>query len=113
VSILKSTIFQEQIEKINNLIMATRMPPKPTNLLEKIICDSDLDYLGRSDFIPVSNNLFEELKEQNKIGSLSDWNKLQIKFISGHQYFTETARNLREVNKQRQIERIKQLVGKE
>jgi adenylate cyclase len=102
-----------QIEKINNLIMATRMPPKPTNLLEKIICDSDLDYLGRSDFIPVSNNLFEELREQNKIGSLSDWNKLQIKFISGHQYFTETARNLREVNKQRQIERIKQLVGKE
>ncbi|MGF1585693.1 MAG: adenylate/guanylate cyclase domain-containing protein [Bacteroidales bacterium] len=103
----------EQIEKINNLIMATKMPPKPTSLLEKIICDSDLDYLGRSDFIPVSNNLFEELKEQNKIGSLSDWNKLQIKFISGHQYFTETARNLREVNKQRQIERIKQLVGKE
>jgi len=100
----------EQIEKICSIIMATKMPPKPSNLLENIICDSDLDYLGRSDFIPVSNTLYEELKAQNKIGSLNDWNKLQVKFISGHQYFTQTARSLREVNKQQQIERIQSLI---
>ncbi|HDR88922.1 MAG TPA: HD domain-containing protein [Bacteroidetes bacterium] len=100
----------EQIDRICEIIMATQLPPKPKNLLEKIICDSDLDYLGRSDFIPVSNTLYRELKEQNKIGSLNDWNKLQIKFISGHQYFTKTARSLREVNKQKQIERIRQLI---
>lgn len=99
-----------QIDRVCELIMATKMPPKPRNLLEKIMCDSDLDYLGRSDFMPVSNTLYKELKEQNKIGSLNDWNKIQIKFISGHQYFTETARNLREVNKQKQIERIRQLI---
>ena len=99
-----------QIEKISSIIMSTRLPPKPTNLLESIICDSDLDYLGRSDFIPVSNTLFEELKAQNKMGSLNDWNKMQVKFISGHQYFTNTARSLREVNKQLQIERIQSLI---
>lgn len=100
----------EQIEKICAIIMSTKLPPKPTNLLEDIICDSDLDYLGRSDFIPVSNTLFEELKAQNKMGSLNDWNKIQVKFISGHQYFTKTARSLREVNKQLQIERIQSLI---
>ena len=100
----------EQIEKICSIIMSTKLPPKPTNLLEDIICDSDLDYLGRSDFIPVSNTLFEELKAQNKMGSLNDWNKIQVKFISGHQYFTKTARSLREVNKQLQIERIQSLI---
>ena len=100
----------EQIEKICSIIMATKLPPRPANLLEEIICDSDLDYLGRSDFIPVSNTLFEELKAQNKMGSLNDWNKLQVKFISGHQYFTRTARSLREVNKQLQIERIQSLI---
>jgi adenylate cyclase len=100
----------EQIERICSIIMATRLPPRPTNLLENIICDSDLDYLGRSDFIPVSNTLYEELKAQNKMGSLNDWNKIQVKFISGHQYFTETARSLREVNKQLQIERIQSLI---
>ena len=100
----------EQIERICSVIMATKLPPRPTNLLENIICDSDLDYLGRSDFIPVSNTLYEELKSQNKMGSLNDWNKIQVKFISGHQYFTSTARSLREVNKQLQIDRIQSLI---
>jgi adenylate cyclase len=99
-----------QIDRICEIIMSTKMPPSPKNLLEHIICDSDLDYLGRSDFIPVSNTLYEELKAQNKIGALNDWNKLQVKFISGHQYFTQTARSLREVNKQQQIERIQSLI---
>jgi class 3 adenylate cyclase len=106
----KYNYTEEQIEKICSIIMATRLPPKPTNLLENIICDSDLDYLGRSDFIPVSNTLYEELKAQNKMGSLNDWNKIQVKFISGHQYFTQTARSLREVNKQLQIDRIQSLI---
>jgi hypothetical protein len=101
----------EQIEKICSLIMSTKLPPKPTNLLESIMCDADLDYLGRSDFIPVSNTLYEELKAQNKMGSLNDWNKIQVKFISGHQYFTKTARGLREVNKKLQIERIQDLIS--
>jgi class 3 adenylate cyclase len=100
----------EQIDRICSIIMSTKLPPKPTNLLENIICDSDLDYLGRSDFIPVSNTLYEELKAQNKMGSLNDWNKMQVKFISGHQYFTKTARSLREVNKQQQIDRIQSLI---
>jgi adenylate cyclase len=100
----------EQIEQICSVIMSTKLPPRPTNLLENIICDSDLDYLGRSDFIPVSNTLYEELKAQNKMGSLNEWNKIQVKFISGHQYFTSTARSLREVNKQLQIERIQSLI---
>jgi adenylate cyclase len=103
----------EHIDKICEIIMATKLPPKPKNLLEAIICDSDLDYLGRSDMIPVSNTLFKELAEQNKINSFNAWNKLQVKFISGHQYFTQTARNLREVNKQKQIERISKLITEE
>jgi hypothetical protein len=103
----------EQIEKICQIIMATKLPPEPKDLHQEIICDADLDYLGRSDMIPVSNNLFKELSEQNKIGSFNDWNKLQLKFITGHSYFTKTAQSLREVNKQKQIERIRKLITKE
>jgi class 3 adenylate cyclase len=101
---------QKQIDRICDLIMSTKIPPEPSNLLEKIMCDADLDYLGRSDFIPVSNTLYNELKAQDKIGDINEWNKIQLRFISHHQYFTQTALNLREVNKQRQIERIKSLI---
>ncbi|MCH7657052.1 MAG: HD domain-containing protein [Bacteroidetes bacterium] len=106
----KYNYSEKQIDRICDVIMSTKLPPKPKDLLQSIICDADLDYLGRSDFIPVSNTLFKELKEQNMIGTLNDWNKLQVKFITGHQYFTKTARNLREVNKQKQIERISSLI---
>lgn len=99
-----------QIEKICEIIMATKLPPTPKGISQEIICDADLDYLGRSDMIPVSNTLYKELHEQNKIGSFNDWNKLQLKFISAHSYFTKTAQSLREVNKQKQIERIKKLI---
>jgi len=101
---------EEQIETVCRIIMSTKIPPKPNDLLEQIICDSDLDYLGRTDFIPVSNTLYEELKDRDMVGSLNDWNKMQLKFISNHQYFTKTAQQLREVNKQQQIERIEQII---
>jgi class 3 adenylate cyclase len=101
---------EEQLDKICAIIMATRLPPEPEDIYQEIICDADLDYLGRSDMIPVSNTLYKELKEQDKIGTFNDWNKLQVKFITGHSYFTKTAQSLREVNKQKQIERIKKLI---
>lgn len=100
----------EHIEEVCKLIMVTQLPPKPTTILEEIMCDSDLDYLGRTDFIPVSNNLYAELKEQNLVNSFNEWNKRQLKFIKEHQYFTKTALKLREVNKQKQIERLNQLI---
>ena len=101
---------EKEIERISGLIMSTKLPPQPRDLLERIMCDSDLDYLGRSDFIPVSNTLYEEMRAQGKIDSINEWNKIQLKFLSSHQFFTETANKLREVNKQKQIERIKKLI---
>ena len=104
---------ESQIDQICDIIMATKLPPDPKDIFQKIICDADLDYLGRSDMIPVSNLLYRELQEQNKIGSFNQWNQLQLQFISGHSYFTKTARSLREVNKQKQIERIRKLITEE
>jgi class 3 adenylate cyclase/predicted metal-dependent HD superfamily phosphohydrolase len=106
----KYNYSEAQIETICELIMATQLPPEPKNLLEKIICDSDLDYLGRADFIPGSNALFKELKALNIISDINEWNKLQIKFLNAHSFFTETSLQLREVNKQSQIERIESLI---
>ncbi len=103
---------QEQIDIVCQLILATKMPPRPKNLLEQIICDADLDYLGRIDFIPVSNKLYQELHEHGKIGTLKEWSELQIKFIEGHQYFTNTARRLRNVNKNSQLAKLKAWIEK-
>lgn len=98
-----------QIEKVCELIMATRYPPNPTNHLEEIICDADLDYLGRRDFVNGSKNLFMELYQRKKIKSVDEWIKAQISFIETHTYFTKSAIRSREVNKIQQLENLRKM----
>lgn len=96
-----------QIEKIKGMIMATKIPQSPTNHLEQILADADLDYLGRDDFEEISNGLFEELKAENKVTDLNTWNKIQVSFFEKHSYFTESAKRLRNDKKQQNLELIK------
>ncbi|MBN2778302.1 MAG: HD domain-containing protein [Bacteroidales bacterium] len=106
----KYKFTEEQIETVKRLIMATKMPPKPKDLLEKIMCDADLDYLGRPDFIPISQNLFRELFERGKINTIEQWNRMQYKFITNHNYYTSTARKNRDAGKQLVLKELKELI---
>lgn len=98
---------QAEIELICGMILATRIPQDPKNLLERIIADADLDYLGRDDFFIISHKLFLELYQTGIISDEAEWNTVQIRFIEGHHYFTNTALILREDKKQSNLEKIK------
>lgn len=101
-----------QIRTICALIMATKMPVNPQNLLEGIICDADCDYLGRRDYLPVAESLYRELKVRGFVTELSAWVDTQIAFLSQHHYYTKTAQNRRERNKQQQLQSLQQLKAK-
>ncbi len=96
-----------QIDRINGMIMATRIPQTPHNKLEKIICDADLDYLGRDDFFTIGNYLFDELCMYGIINTENEWNKLQVRFLEGHKYFTKSAIKLRKAKKGAHLTLIK------
>jgi uncharacterized protein len=100
-----------QIEKICGMIMATKIPQTPHNHLEEIICDADLDYLGRDDFFPIGNTLFDELRVYGILKDEEQWNKLQVSFLESHKYFTKTANSLRYAKKQQHLDYLKKLVG--
>jgi len=97
---------QEQLNVICGLIMATKIPQTPLTKLEEIICDADLDYLGRNDFREISNNLFLELKARNFIETENEWNLIQIKFFNQHHYFTNTNKKSRQPQKVQHLEII-------
>ncbi|MGD8393629.1 MAG: HD domain-containing protein, partial [Desulfobacterales bacterium] len=40
----------DDIKKVQKMILATDLARKPQSLVEKILCDADLDHLGRDDF---------------------------------------------------------------
>lgn len=96
----------EEIEVINGIIMATKLPQNPKTKLETLICDADLDYLGRSDFEEISENLFKELNANGVPLSKDQWQKKQKAFLEEHTYFTSSAKLLRNDGKLKQLEKL-------
>ncbi|WP_221392293.1 HD domain-containing protein [Dyadobacter sp. NIV53] len=96
----------EQIVAICNLIMATKLPQNPQTHLEKILCDADLDYLGRDDYEPIANTLFTELSARNLISDADSWNDMQVKFLGSHLYWTESARKNRDDLKHKHLRNL-------
>lgn len=99
-------ISPDQVQIICGLIMATKIPQTPLSKLEQVICDADLDYLGRDDFDTISNNLYLEVKARNFVTNENVWNLIQVNFFKQHCYFTDTNKNLRAAVKQQHLEVI-------
>lgn len=85
----------EQIEKVVKLILATKLDHKPQNIMEEIMKDADLDYLGRNDFEDISNKLRREFIENKVINSEQEFNKMQVEFLKSHNFLTDTAKSWR------------------
>jgi HD superfamily phosphodiesterase len=98
-----------EIEKIAGMIMATKIPQVPSNLLEQILSDADLDYLGTDLFNSIGKQLFDELISFGRIADEKEWNHLQIRFIQNHQYHTRFAKKHREPIKFAHLKRLKEI----
>lgn len=95
------------IDRVCGMIMATKIPQRPVGLLAEILCDADLDYLGRSDFFRIGTTLFWEFRHYGIVKDERDWNELQVRFMTAHRYFTATSRAEREPVKQQHLLKIK------
>ena len=89
----KFGLTSDEIDQISALIRATKLPQRPADLLEQIICDADLDYLGRTDFPEISALLYLELKSSGEIESRQEWYKLQCAFLDRHTFHTEYSKS--------------------
>ena len=100
----------DEIARICNMIRATRLPQLPKTHLEKILADADLDYLGRDDFFTTGEKLFEEFSHFGVVKNREEWDKLQIRFLEEHRFFTKTAIAMRKAEKDKHLELIKSRV---
>jgi predicted metal-dependent HD superfamily phosphohydrolase len=84
-----------QIAAVQSMIMATKLPQSPHNLLEQIVADADLDSLGREDFASRSRALRKELTARGMPSTDAEWYERQLAFLESHDFFTSAARSLR------------------
>ncbi len=102
-----NSLSPADLDTIQGMIMATKIPQNPANLMEQVICDADLDYLGRDDFAPISNSLKLEFLEYGVIREEKEWDPLQIGFFEKHQYFTASSRQSRHPRKMEYLKFLK------
>lgn len=91
------------VEIVTRAILATALPQSPKTLLEAILTDADLDTLGRESFMDRNGDLRRELALAGKVFTDEEWYTAQLKFLTEHDYFTASARTLRDGQKRLNI----------
>ena len=100
----------KRLTKVLDCIEATKFPPEPKTLLEKVICDADMYHLAQNDYLSKCFALKEEIEYiiEKKIPD-EDWCICNMEFLSKHQYYTTFAKHQLESEK---IDNVKTFASK-
>jgi hypothetical protein len=79
---------------------------KPESVNDKILHDSRYDYLGRVDFIKLSDKLLHEESENGIPHGKEEWIEIQRKLLIDHEFMTDTGVLLRSVPVEDQVSAI-------
>ena len=93
---------RENIESANKIIRNS-FTDNPETFLDDIIHDARYDYLGRVDYLKLTDKLLRELSGYGKQVDRKRWIEIQKKFLYDHRFRTNTARLLRSVPVEDQV----------
>lgn len=96
-----------QIVAVERMIGATRVPQQPNDLASRILCDADLDYLGRDDYFPLAARMYAEFLHDGTVRNEADWLELQVRFLGAHRYFTASAQRMRDEALHQRVEALR------
>jgi len=110
-AVLAETFLKEKqapsviIEEVKACIAATRMPQKPENLLQQIVCDADMSHFSTNSFAEKSKQLRKELETRCGLTiSKNAWRHQTICLLEVHQYHTGYAREHWNLKKMENLE---------
>ena len=99
-----------QVQAIESMILATRLPQSPQTLAEMILADADLSTLGRDTFLVRSADLRAERQAYGEKFTTLEWYLVQLDFLARHHYFTPAAKNLFNTQKQVNMDTLQNLI---
>jgi adenylate cyclase len=100
---------QNNVESTKNLIRNS-FTDHWESLADNILHDARYDYLGRVDYIKLTEKLLRERTEYGKQTDNKSWIEFLKKQLSDHQFITKTARLLRNISEDDQIEGLQMLI---
>ncbi len=103
---------QSDIDHIIDMILTTKLPQSAKRLTERILCDSDLDYLGRTDFFMIALTLQHEWNVLKfRESTILEWYELQVEFLTHHEFYTPSAISLRQDQKEINLKQVIELLN--
>ena len=93
---------QTTIEEVKKLIKNSFINIQQS-ASDNILHDARYDYLGRVDYLKLTDKLFKEEAEYGRAHERKEWIAIQRKLLIGHEFITNTAKLLRSVPVEDQI----------
>ena len=98
---------EEKIRTIEDCILATKLPANPKSNLQEILCDADLNHLGKKTYWERCSRVRQELNAiKDLVMSDSEWVDFELNFLTKHQYFTSAARTLYDKRKKKHLRQL-------
>ena len=95
---------EEAIHKIEACILATKMPTTAKSTLEQILCDADLNHLGKKNYWERCSRVRQELNQtKDLIMSDQEWVDFELEFMTKHQWYTSAAKALFDKRKKKHL----------
>ncbi|MCB0807130.1 MAG: HD domain-containing protein [Bacteroidales bacterium] len=113
------TFLEEQkademlIKNVEKIIMATKIPQRPSSKLANILCDADLKHLSEPNYYDFAERIRQEKKltEQRKISKL-EFDLQSVEFFKLHNYHTTYGKEILQKGKEKNLAMIEDKIIK-
>jgi len=103
----------QEVEIIQKMILSTDLEREPQSHIEMILCDADLDHLGRKDFFEMDAKLREGRRLRGiDVSDEAKWYRGTLEILQNHQFYTQSQKKLREEEKQKNVNKIIEILEK-
>jgi adenylate cyclase len=95
--------FDQNDTEVTSRIIRNSFNDHQESVSDKILHDARYDYLGRVDYLKLTEKLLRERTEYGKHTDQASWIEVQKNLLSDHEFLTNTAKLLRSVPTEEQI----------
>ena len=95
-----------------NMVLETVFPYQPASLAGQILCDADVEYIGRDSFLKKAELFRRDLAGEGMVFTEREWWKFELNFLQSNMFFSPACRSLRDAGRLRNLEKVEALLLK-
>lgn len=108
----RSNIDRKYLLAAHELILETVYPYKPQTPAGEILCDADIEYIGREGFVEKALLFRRELASEGTVFSDQQWWILELDFLKENTFFSSICKKMRTPGRLSNLEKAREYLQK-